>query len=354
MRFDSVIDAIGHTPLIRLSLGGQPDADAWAKLEMQNLYGMKDRVARQAILHARQSGELAPGGPIVESSSGTMALGVALVGRGLGHPVHIVTDPRIDPLTLAKLRALGAAVHVVPAMTGHGWQSARLERLEELMRDMPGAFWPCQYSNPQNPLAYQTLAAEILRDLGHVDILVGTVGSGGSLCGTARALRRDLPALWVVGIDCVGSALFGQPDRPQRLQSGLGNSLVPANLDLAQINEVHWLSDREAFEASSRLAAEQGIFGGNTSGSAYRVLTHVARQAGPGQRVVGIFPDRGDRYHATVYSPDYWQRHGLPDQPCRAEPEQVEFGAAVSQWSFALVSAGGKERGSDAATAAVH
>jgi cysteine synthase len=354
VRFDSVIDAIGHTPLVKLSFGSHVEADIYAKLEMQNLYGMKDRVARQAILHARRTGELAPGGAIVESSSGTMALGVAVVGCALGHPVHIVTDPRIDALTLAKLRALGARVHVVPEMTGHGWQSARLERLEELMRDMPGAFWPCQYSNPQNPKAYETVAAELLEDLGQLDILVGPVGSGGSLCGTARALRRELPGLWVVGIDCVGSALFGQPDRPTRLQSGLGNSLVPGNLDLGQINEVHWLSDREAFEASTRLAAEQGIFGGNTSGSAYRVLTYLARQAGRGTRVVGMFPDRGDRYHATVYGPDYWREHQLAEQPCRDEPERVEYGTEVAQWSYALVAPDRERPGHGAATVAVH
>src|ERR1700733_706056 len=125
-----MIDALGHTPLVRLELGG---ATVYAKLEMQNLFAMKDRVARQAICAARESGELAHGAPVIESSSGTMALGVALVGRALGHPVHIVTDPRIDPVTLAKLRALGCALHIVPKMTSHGRQSARLGRLHELV-----------------------------------------------------------------------------------------------------------------------------------------------------------------------------------------------------------------------------
>jgi cysteine synthase A len=337
MRFASILDAVGHTPLVRLSLDPDRDAVGYAKLEMQNLYGMKDRVAKQAILHARQTGELAPGAAVVESSSGTMALGVALVGTALGHPVHIITDPRIDPLTLAKLRALGATVHVVPRMTSNGWQSARLERLAELMADLPGAFCPQQYRNPQNPLAYQALAHELLADLDNIDILVGTVGSGGSLCGTARALRRYLDRLWVVGIDCVGSVLFGQPDRPTRLQSGLGNSLIPANLDLAQIDEVHWLNDREAFESATRLAAEQAIFGGNTSGSCYRVLRHLARKSGPGTHVVGLLPDRGDRYHTSVYSEDYRRQHALHEATSRETPAVVGWGAEVDAWSCALV-----------------
>jgi cysteine synthase A len=337
MRYASVIDAIGHTPLVRLRLPEDVRTEVHAKLELQNLYGMKDRVARRIILHARESGELAPGAAIVESSSGTMACGVALVGAALGHPVYIVTDPRIDPITLAKLRALGADVRVVEKMTGAGWQSARLEALEELRRTLPGSFWPQQYSNPMNPAAYAALADELLDDLGHIDVLVGSVGSGGSLCGTARALRRTLPDLRVVGIDAVGSALFDQPDRPTRLQSGLGNSLVPANLDPDQIDEVHWLTDREAFEATHRLAAEQALFAGNTSGSVYAVLGHVAANAAPGSRIVGIFPDRGDRYHDTVYSDAYWSRHGLPDQPVRTRPRRIRYGVEATEWSYAVL-----------------
>lgn len=333
---NTVIDAIGHTPLIRLRFDGAR-TDVRAKLELQNLYGMKDRVAKQAILHARATGELTPGAPIVESSSGTMALGLALVGAALGHPVHIVTDPRIDPITLAKLRALDVSVHVVPKMTGAGWQSARLERLEELRHDLPGAYWPRQYSNPQNPAAYRTLAQELLEQMGPIDVLVGAVGSGGSLSGTSRALRESLPELRTVGVDAVGSALFDQPDRPKRLQSGLGNSLIPPNLDYGQIGEVHWLSDREAFAATRRLAAEQGVFGGNTSGSVYRVLSHLSRREAPGTRIVGIFPDRGDRYHASVYCPDYWREQGLDTAQERAEPEFVEYGTPVLGWSYALL-----------------
>jgi S-sulfo-L-cysteine synthase (3-phospho-L-serine-dependent) len=335
MLHGDVIDAIGHTPLIRLRLGADTGVRVYAKLELQNLFGMKDRVGKQAILHARETGELAEGAPIVESSSGTMALGVALVGSALGHPVHIVTDPRIDPVTLAKLRALGCAVHVVPAMTSNGWQSARLEALDTLMRDLPGAFCPRQYSNPQNPLAYRALAAELLADLPDgFDVLVGAVGSGGSVCGTTRALRESLPDLRVVGVDCVGSALFGQPDRPERLQSGLGNSLLPPNLDHTLIDEVHWLNDHEAFHAAGDLARQQQIFGGNTSGSVYRVLCHLAGTAAPGSRVVGIFPDRGDRYHSTVYAPEFWARHGLSGLARQAEPTQVPLGATVDAWSW--------------------
>ncbi|MEU8512761.1 pyridoxal-phosphate dependent enzyme [Kitasatospora sp. NPDC048722] len=331
MRQESVIDGIGHTPAVRLRVDAPDGVEVFAKLEMQNLFAMKDRVARQVILEARRTGALAEGGPIVESSSGTMALGVALVGTYLGHPVHIVTDPRIDPITLAKLRTLGCEVHVVAAMTGQGWQSARLERLAELMAGLPGAFWPRQYSNPQNPAAYRGLAGELLSDLGAVDVLVGAVGSGGSLCGTSKALLERLPGVSVVGVDCVGSVLFAQPDRPTRRQGGLGNSLFPDNIDYRVLDEVHWLSDDEAFDATRRLAREQKIFGGNTSGSVYRVLTHLAARAEPGTRLVGIMPDRGDRYVDSVYA------DGACGGAVAGAPEEVEYGATVSSWSFARI-----------------
>ncbi|MEV7557454.1 pyridoxal-phosphate dependent enzyme [Streptomyces sp. NPDC089795] len=333
MLFDTVTDAIGGTPLVRLRLGEARGVEVYAKLELQNLFAMKDRVARNILLEARRLGTLKPDAPVIESSSGTMALGVALVGRSLGHEVHIVTDPRIDPVTLAKLRALGCRVHVVEAMTSHGWQSARLERLAELLDELPGAFWPQQYTNPDNPGAYRTLAGELLADLGRFDTLVGAVGSGGSLCGTSRALRESLPALHVVGVDCVGSALFGQPDVPQRLQSGLGNSLLPKNLDRTLIDEVHWLNDHEAFAATWDLAREQQIFGGNTSGSVYRVLTGLADRAEPGTRIVGILPDRGDRYADTVYNDEHWDEHRLREVPTATAPAALGADGTARTWS---------------------
>ncbi|APS20762.1 pyridoxal-5'-phosphate-dependent protein [Streptomyces sp. Tue 6075] len=342
MIFNDLVEAVGHTPVVRLRTA-RSDVTVAAKLELQNLFAMKDRVARQVVLEARANGVLAPGAPIIESSSGTMALGLALAGHALGHPVHIVTDPRIDAITRAKLTALGCSVHVVEAMTANGWQSARLERLAELRAEYPGAFWPRQYSNPQNPLAYAALADELVADLGRIDVLVGAVGSGGSLCGTARALRHALKAagssgpLRVIGVDAVGSVLFGQPDQPGRRQSGIGNSLIPANLDYAEIDEIHWLNDREAFVATRELAQEEGLFAGNSSGSVYRVLRHLADTVAPGTRVVGIFPDRGDRYVDSIYDDAYWKRSGLAGLPLRMAPATVRYGTEVDGWARAEV-----------------
>ncbi|MET7334473.1 cysteine synthase family protein [Nonomuraea sp. NPDC005650] len=332
----NVIAAIGATPL--LCLRSPAGAPVHAKLELANPFGMKDRVAKQMILTARAQGVLADGGLIVESSSGTMALGVALVGTYLGHEVHIVTDPRMDALTMAKLDALGATLDIVPAMTSGGWQSARLERLRTVMDRHTGAFWPRQYDNPDNPAAYSDLAEEVHEELGRVDVLVGPVGSGGSLCGTARALRRRNPALRVVAVDAVGSAIFGQPDRPERLQSGLGNSLVPANVDFSVIDEVHWLSDREAYAATLELAAQEKVFAGNSSGSAYLVARWLSTQLAPDTSILALFPDRGDRYVETIYNPAYRLAHGITDLTPPREPRRISLTETAQQWSYATLS----------------
>ena len=334
---EDIIDCIGRTPLVRLRLDTCSVSKVYAKLELLNPFGMKDRVARQTILEAKQAGVLRTGAPIIESSSGTMALGVALVGTFLGHEVHIVTDPRIDPITLAKLQSMGCVVHVVEKMGSHGWQSARLERLAALMKEYPGAFWPRQYENPANPRAYVDLAHELLEDLDRVDILVASVGSGGSLCGTARELRKTNPNLRVVAVDAVGSAIFGQPDHPARLQGGLGNSLVPANVDPTLIDEIHWLSDAEAFAGTLQLAEHEKIFAGNSSGSVYVVARWLSRIVPAHTRIVTLFADRGDRYVSTIYNEAYREAKSVNTLVLPDAPQEVHWRTVVNSWSFAYV-----------------
>jgi S-sulfo-L-cysteine synthase (3-phospho-L-serine-dependent) len=334
MLHTTMIDCIGRTPLVQLRSDSRSIVPVYAKLELFNPFGMKDRVAKQSILSAKQSGMLRDGAPIIESSSGTMALGLALVGTYLGHTVHIVTDPRIDPITLIKLKATGCIVHIVPKMTSNGWQSARLERLAELMKEYPDAFWPRQYENPDNPLAYTALAQELLEDLDTVDILVAAVGSGGSLCGTAHALLSSNPNLHVVAVDAAGSAIFGQPDRPSRLQGGLGNSLVPPNVDFSLIDEVHWLNDEEAFAGTIDLAATEKIFAGNSSGSVYVVARWLSRTVADNTRIVALFADRGDRYHSTIYNEHYRLEKGISSLRLPTTPQEVSYTTSVTSWSF--------------------
>ncbi|MNO86511.1 putative siderophore biosynthesis protein SbnA [compost metagenome] len=337
MLSNTIIDAIGRTPLVKLRLDSKACGEVYAKLEMMNPYGMKDRVGKQMVLEAKRRGVLKDGAPIIESSSGTMALGLAVVGTYLGHEVCIVTDKRTDELTLTKLRALGCRVEVVTEMTHSGWQSARLDRLAQLLAENPDAFCPRQYENKDNPIAYETLAKEVIDDIGPVDILVGSVGSGGSLCGTARALKRWNDKLRVVGVDAVGSVIFDQFDIPGRLQNGLGNSVVPKNVDHQIIDEVHWTNDEEGFAATLKLASEEKIFAGNSAGSVYWVSRWLSTQVESGTKILAIFPDRGDRYYKNVYNPEFRAEKGLQGLTLPIEPAFIEYGVQAKEWSYAFL-----------------
>jgi len=337
---NSVLDLMKETPLVRLKgrAASHPRAQLWGKLEFAMPGQMKDRAALQMVIDGEDSGALRPGGMIVESSSGTMAEGLTRVASLRGYRIKIVTDPRLDAGSVAKLRALGAEVVVVSEShpTG-GWQQARLETLQDLLAQNPGAFWPRQYDSPSNPRAYyNSVAKELLRELGtNIAALVASVGSGGSLCGTARALRESIPNLRVVAVDAVGSVQFYQPQM-SRLQSGHGNNLVATNLDYSVIDEVHWTSDGEAFNGARELARRDAIFAGGSSGATYVAASWAAEQFDPGQHVVALFPDRGERYAATIYSDEFMAEHRLTDIVAPPSPLTIRYGVDVAKtWSRA-------------------
>ncbi len=344
-KYTSLLDLMKDSPLVAIAPRedgnghdeGAGRAQLWAQLELALPGGMKDRPALQIVEEAEAEGLLQPGGVIVESSSGTMAEGLARAGALKGYRVIIVTDPRIDALTSAKLRALGAELEIVDTYEAvGGWQSSRLRRLQQILAAIPGAFWTRQYDNPGNAAAYHRLGGELAESLGPgLAALVGTVGSGGSLCGMARGVLKRLPGVRIVAVDAVGSVLFHQPDR-KRLQSGHGNSIVPGNLDHHAIDEVHWLSDGEAFHGCRELARRAGIFAGGSSGAAYVVASWVARRFAPDQHVVVILPDRGDRYCQSVYSDAYLAEHGITEERAGSAPRRIRYGEEVAlRWSWA-------------------
>lgn len=336
----SILDLMRESPLLALRGRGARSVHGrlWAKLELALPGGMKDRVALQIVEDAEAAGLLQPGALIVESSSGTLAEGLARVGAIKGYPVLIVTDPRLDPVTHAKLIALGAIVEVVDTYhpTG-GWQWSRLERLAQVLAANPGSFWTRQYDNPSNSSTYEIrMAEELIAVLGsNISALVGSVGSGGSLCGTARALRRLRPDLRVVAVDALGSSLFNQPAR-KRLQSGHGNNIVPGNIDYSIIDEVHWLTDGETFGGCRELARREGVFAGGSSGAVYIVASWLVEELGKGEQVVAILPDRGDRYAETIFSDSFLAEHGLLGCSAAWEPVTIRYGVDVAErWSRA-------------------
>lgn len=317
---------VGRTPVLRVS-APLTDADRgfWAKLEGFNPGGgMKDRPAMHMVEMAQARGELRPGARIVESTSGTLGLGLALAGMVHRHPVTLVTDPGMEPIVQRMLAAYGADVDLVrePHPVG-GWQQARKDRVAELLAADPHAWVPDQYSNPDNVDAYQPLALELLAQLGDVDVLVCSVGTGGHSAGVARVLRQANPHLKLIGVDTIGSTIFGQP-AATRLMRGLGSSIYPRNVDYAAFDEVHWVAPAEAVWACRALTKTHYTSGGWSVGAVALVAGWAARTDEPDATIAAVFPDGPQRYFDTIYNDDYCRQHGLLGVDPPHEPAVID------------------------------
>jgi cysteine synthase len=323
-----------------------------------NLYAacftlMKLIPARFILRKAMRNGLLEPGTVIVETTSGTFGLALAMQAVHMDRRLILVSDPVIDERLYRRLTDLGAAVERVPAAAGAtagGFQAARLNRLAQVQAEHAVTFCPEQYSNPDNPRSYATVAELLLECLGQVDCLVGPVGSGGSMCGTASYLRSVLPDCRAIGVDTHGSVLFGHSDGPRELR-GLGMSLMPANVDHRVFDAVHWCSAAVAYAATRQLHRRHALFMGPSSGAAYLVARWWAA-ANSGALTVVMMPDEGYRYLDTVYDDGWLQDGGYLDTQLPAEPAMVDQPSAPAgpwtayDWcrrSYAEVMAAGRD-----------
>lgn len=327
---------VGNTPVVRIAAPfAAGDRGFWAKLEGLNPGGIKDRPAMHMVERARARGDLRPGARIIESSSGTLGLGLALAGMVYQHPVTVVTDSGLEPIVARMLSAYGVQVEQVtePHPQG-GWQQARCDRVAELLAEDPEAWHPDQYNNPDNVESYRALALELHSQLGDIDVLVCSVGTGGHSAGVARVLRELNPALTLIGVDTVGSTIFGQPARP-RLMRGLGSSIFPRNVDYPSFNEVHWVAPAESVWASRALATTHYATGGWSVGAVALVAGWAARAHPADTTIAAIFPDGPQRYFDTVFNDDYCREHGLLDREPPSGPTTIEDPSAtvVSEWT---------------------
>jgi cysteine synthase len=298
-----------------------------------NLFGacftlMKMVPARYILRRAAAQGLLGPGTTIVETTSGTFGLALAMQAARMGRRLILVSDPVIDERLYRRLADLGAQVNRVPAGADQqpgGYQGARLRRLREIMDTHPDAFCPEQYSNPDNPRSYADVAELLADRLGQVDCLVGPVGSGGSMCGTASHLRSAFPRCQAVGVDTHNSVLFGHPDGSRELR-GLGMSLLPANLDHRVFDSVHWCTAAAAYRATRELHQQHALFRGPSSGAAYLAARWWAARH-PDAVTVVMLPDEGYRYQDTVYDDEWLRAVGHLDAPVPDEPVPVAYPA---------------------------
>ncbi|MFI5495796.1 PLP-dependent cysteine synthase family protein [Actinoplanes sp. NPDC051859] len=316
MIFDNMLETIGRTPVVRLrSLDRAYGSEILVKLESFNPAGsIKDRPALQMITAAERDGRLRPGGTIVESSSGNMGKALALIGAVSGYRVIIVVDPKAPKSMLSFVAALGAEVEIVrtPDENG-GFQGPRRERVRQLVASIPGAFWPNQMQNPDNPRAHaENTARELLDDVPDFDVLVATASTGGHLTGLARTIKEKLPEVTTVAVDAVGSAAFGHPFHSYAMR-GLGLAWRPGNLEMSLVDRVHLVDDAEGIATSRVLARTEGLMVGESAGAGIFAALHHA-QAFPGSRIVVVAADGAVNYIDESFNDRWLHAKGLAER----------------------------------------
>ncbi len=313
-RKETIIDSIELPKIVKLS---------------ENLYGaafslMKLLPARFIIDNAIKEGLINKDSVIIESSSGTFALGLATVCSLYGYNLIVVSDPAMDDNLKRRIEDLGAQVEIMdePGKAGN-FQRARLDRVKELQKQYPNHYWTNQYDNPLNAKSYSLVAQLLVEKLGKIDFLVGSVGSGGSMCGTTMYIRKLFPELYSVAVDTHGSVIFGENER-KRILRGLGNSIIPDNVNHSIFDEVHWVEASQAYALTRKLHREHALYMGGTSGASYLVADWYAKK-NPNAKGVVLFPDQGYRYQSTIYNDDWLHSNNLFLSELPSEPRLVQY-----------------------------
>jgi cysteine synthase A len=293
---DDISQLVGETPLLQLKKSVPGDvADVFAKLEYLNPGGsVKDRAARGIIRQAEKEGRLKPGGTIVEATAGNTGIGLALMGVQRGYKVALFVPERFSEEKVILMRALGAEVRRTPDAEG---MPGAIRRANEFVARTPGAFMAGQFENPANPrYHYETTAPEIFDQMeGRIDALVIGSGTAGTFTGVARFLKERLPKLLAYAVETQGSVLGGGPPGPHQVE-GIGSSFIPRNFDSSVCDAVLMVSDDDAFAMVKELAVREGVLSGSSGGANVAAAVRVARQLGPGKRVVTMIPDSAERY----------------------------------------------------------
>ncbi len=293
--FNSIQEMIGSTPILKLNhLGVKDSVGIYAKLELMNPAGsVKDRVGVYMIKDAEERGVLKPGGTIVEATAGNTGIGIAVAALNKGYRVIFTVPEKFSVEKQKIMAALGA--EIVHTSREEGMLGAE-RKAQEIIDGIPGAISLGQFHNPSNPLAhYETTGPEIYKQMdGKINHLVAGAGSGGTFSGTLKYLKEKDPSIRGVLADPVGSIIGGGEHADYEIE-GIGNDFIADTMDTSFIDQVFKVKDSEAFEAVRKLAANEGIVAGSSSGAALSAALRLAEEIESGNIVV-IFPDRGDRY----------------------------------------------------------
>ena len=295
---------IGRTPVVRLErVVPQSGAEVWVKLEGMNPAGsIKDRTALAMIVDAEERGLLTEGGEIVEPTSGNTGIGLAQVAAARGYGLTLCLPSSMSIERKRTLTAYGARLHLTDPERR---MLAAMEEAERISRET-GAYYPNQFANPANPkVHYDTTGPELWESMdGRIDVFVYGSGTGGTISGVGRYLKEQDPAIEVVAVEPARSAVISGCQRGPHQFQGMGPGFVPPNLDRSVVDRIIPVWEEDAFPLARRIAEEEGLFLGMSSGGILTAALQVAEEAGKGARIAAISPDSGARYLSTVlYSP---------------------------------------------------
>jgi cystathionine beta-synthase len=323
---DTFLDAMGDTPLVRLhTVTRGVRSTVLAKLEMLNPGGsVKDRIGVPMIEAAERAGLLKPGGTIVEPTSGNTGHGLAIAAAIRGYKCIFVMPDKMSQEKISLLRAYGAEVVICPTAVPPESPESYYRVADRLAEEIPGAYQPNQYFNPENPKAhYDTTGPEIWRQTdGAIDVFVAGVGTGGTISGVGRYLKERNPDVTIVGADPEGSVYSGDEPRPY-LVEGIGEDFWPATFDPSVVDRYVKVSDRDSFRMARAVTRQEGILIGGSAGSAVFAALQVARELDETKTIVVLLPDTGRQYLSKVYSDSWMLQHGMLDRPDVIRVEEV-------------------------------
>jgi cysteine synthase A len=311
----SVLDLIGSTPVVKLKvLPGKGDAEVWAKLESFNPGGsVKDRICLNMIETAERQSKLKPGATIVEPTSGNTGIGLALIAAVKGYRLILTMPDTMSEERRSMLCAYGARLILTPDTKGMG---GAIHKAEELVQQNSDYFMPQQFNNPANPEMHRkTTAVELLKQFKRIDAFVAGVGTGGTITGVGEVLKQKMKGVRICAVEPSASPVISGGEPGFHKIQGIGAGFVPAVLNRQILDEVITVSDEDATTYTRRLAAEEGLLVGISSGAACCAALKVAKSLGPGHVVVAIFADKGEHYLSTdlfsdkLFSDKKWTRN---------------------------------------------